>query len=31
MSDFHQYGTVTALPRLVDRPLAELEHRVLSR
>ena len=29
MSDFHQYGTVTALPRLVDRPLEELESRVL--
>jgi glucosyl-3-phosphoglycerate synthase len=30
MSDFHQYGTVTALPRLVDRPLAELETKVLA-
>ena len=29
MSDFHQYGTVTALPRLVERPLHELEDKVL--
>ena len=25
MSDFHQHGPVTALPRLVDRPIEELE------
>jgi len=29
MSDFHQSGTVTALPRLVDRPVEELEARIL--
>jgi glucosyl-3-phosphoglycerate synthase len=29
MSDFHQSGPVTALPRLVDRPVAELESRIL--
>jgi glucosyl-3-phosphoglycerate synthase len=29
MSDFHQSGPVTALPRLVDRPIEELEGRVL--
>jgi glucosyl-3-phosphoglycerate synthase len=28
MSDFHQNGPVTALPRLVDRPVAELESRI---
>ncbi len=30
MSDFHQYGPVTALPRLVSRPIAELEARIQS-
>ena len=30
MSDFHQSGPVTALPRLVDRPVAELESRILA-
>ncbi len=30
MSDFHQNGPVTALPRLVDRPLEELEGRLLT-
>ena len=29
MSDFHQSGPVTALPRLVDRPVAELESKIL--
>jgi glucosyl-3-phosphoglycerate synthase len=29
MSDFHQSGPVTALPRLVDRPVEELEARIL--
>ena len=29
MSDFHQSGPVTALPRLVDRPVAELERKIL--
>ncbi len=28
MSDFHQSGPVTALPRLVDRPVAELETKI---
>ncbi len=28
MSDFHQYGPVTALPRLVARPIADLEARI---
>jgi len=28
MSDFHQYGTVTALPRLVARPIEDLEARL---
>jgi glucosyl-3-phosphoglycerate synthase len=28
MSDFHQNGPVTALPRLVDRPVAELESKI---
>src|SRR5258708_38837832 len=30
MSDVHQSGLVTALPRLVARPLAELEDRILA-
>src|SRR4029450_11880862 len=30
MSDFHQVGPVTALPRLVARPIEELEARVLA-
>jgi len=30
MSDFHQVGIVTSLPRLVARPLRELEDRVLA-
>src|SRR5262245_42427953 len=30
MSDFHQFGTVTALPRLVARPVEELEAKVLA-
>jgi hypothetical protein len=30
MSDFHQSGPVTALPRLVDRPVAELERKILA-
>ena len=30
MSDFHQNGPVTSLPRLVARPLAELEERILA-
>ena len=30
MSDFHQCGPVTALPRLVDRPVEELESRILA-
>lgn len=30
MSDFHQSGPVTALPRLVDRPIAELESKILA-
>ena len=30
MSDFHQIGSVTALPRLVARPVEELERRVLA-
>ena len=30
MSDFHQQGPVTALPRLVDHPAEELESRVLA-
>ena len=25
MSDFHQFGPVTALPRLLPRPVEELE------
>jgi glucosyl-3-phosphoglycerate synthase len=29
MSDFHQFGPVTALPRLVARPVEELEARIL--
>ena len=29
MSDFHQSGPVTALPRLVDRPIADLESKIL--
>ena len=29
MSDFHQSGPVTALPRLVGRPIDELESRIL--
>ena len=29
MSDFHQIGPVTALPRLVARPIEELEERIL--
>jgi glucosyl-3-phosphoglycerate synthase len=29
MSDFHQVGPVTALPRLVARPIEELEERIL--
>jgi glucosyl-3-phosphoglycerate synthase len=29
MSDFHQSGPVTALPRLVDRPVGELESQIL--
>ena len=28
MSDFHQFGPVTALPRLVSRPIEDLEARV---
>ncbi len=28
MSDFHQHGPVTALPRLVERPLADIEAHV---
>jgi hypothetical protein len=28
MSDFHQFGPVTALPRLVARPVEELEARI---
>lgn len=28
MSDFHQFGSVTALPRLVSRPVEELEQRI---
>ena len=28
MSDFHQSGPVTALPRLVDRPVEEIEARI---
>jgi glucosyl-3-phosphoglycerate synthase len=28
MSDFHQFGPVTALPRLTERPIEELEARV---
>jgi len=30
VSDFHQSGPVTALPRLIDRPIEELEARVLA-
>lgn len=30
MSDFHQYGPVTALPRLVDRPIESLEADILT-
>jgi glucosyl-3-phosphoglycerate synthase len=30
MSDFHQIGIVTSLPRLVARPLRELEEKVLA-
>jgi glucosyl-3-phosphoglycerate synthase len=30
MSDFHQSGPVTALPRLVARPIEELESRILT-
>jgi glucosyl-3-phosphoglycerate synthase len=30
MSDFHQFGPVTALPRLVERPIEHLEARVRS-
>ena len=30
MSDFHQFGPVTALPRLVARPIEDLEARVLA-
>ena len=29
MSDFHQHGPVTALPRLVPRPVDELEAEIL--
>jgi glucosyl-3-phosphoglycerate synthase len=29
MSDFHQQGPVTALPRLVARPIEELEADIL--
>ncbi len=29
MSDFHQQGSVTALPRLRDRPVAEIEAEIL--
>jgi glucosyl-3-phosphoglycerate synthase len=29
MSDFHQSGPVTALPRLVERPVADLERKIL--
>ena len=29
MSDFHQSGPVTALPRLVDRPVGDLESQIL--
>ena len=29
MSDFHQSGPVTALPRLVGRPVEDLEARIL--
>lgn len=31
MSDFHQSGPVTALPRLVDRPVGDLESQILRR
>ena len=30
MSDFHQHGPITALPRLVERPVEALEARVLA-
>jgi glucosyl-3-phosphoglycerate synthase len=30
MSDFHQHGPVTALPRLVPRPIEEFEARILA-
>jgi glucosyl-3-phosphoglycerate synthase len=30
MSDFHQIGSVTALPRLVARPLEDLEGHILA-
>ena len=30
MSDFHQHGPVTALPRLVNRPIGEFEARILA-
>jgi glucosyl-3-phosphoglycerate synthase len=30
MSDFHQIGTVTSLPRLVARPLEDLDDRILT-
>jgi glucosyl-3-phosphoglycerate synthase len=30
MSDFHQFGPITALPRLVERPVEELEARLAS-
>jgi glucosyl-3-phosphoglycerate synthase len=30
VSDFHQSGPVTALPRLVDRPIEELEARIVA-
>lgn len=30
MSDFSQHGPVTALPRLVDRPVEDLESRILA-
>lgn len=29
MSDFHQSGPVTALPRLVDRPIEDLERQIM--
>ena len=30
MSDFHQFGPVTALPRLVTRPVEDLERQILA-